>query len=111
MGLEHIVPLVDMLIQTEKLEEGVDVVRRGQRWLQGRMEERHWDVLDDDREYAPVDEGEGEGEGEGNELEVTLRLRLALLRLSLGQDEVAFVCPHLHHHHLNPRLSHIPVWR
>jgi general transcription factor 3C polypeptide 3 (transcription factor C subunit 4) len=92
MGLEHIVPLVDMLIQTEKLEEGVDVVRRGQRWLQGRMEEKHWDVLDDDREYASLDDGEGGDEGnEGNELEVPLRLRLALLRLRLGQDDEAFV--------------------
>ena len=92
MGIEHIVPLVDMLIQIEKLEEGVDVVRRGQRWLQGRMEERHWDVLEDDREYAVIGDEDGGGGDEGNELEITLRLRLALLRLRLGQDEVAFVC-------------------
>lgn len=94
MGLEHIVPLADMLMQTEKLEDAVDVVRRGQRWLQGRTDERHWDALEDDREYAPNAgpgvEG-GEEESEGNELETPLRLRLALLRLRLGHDDEAFV--------------------
>lgn len=99
MGLEHIVPLVDMLMQTEKLEDAVDVVRRGQRWLQGRTGEKHWDALEDDREYAPTagagagdeEEGGGGGEVEGNELETPLRLRLALLRLRLGHDDEAYV--------------------
>ena len=87
MELEHVVSLVDILNITEKLEEAVEVVRRGQRWLQGRAEQRYWDTFEDDREYA-VDGEEG-----GNELDIGLRHRLALLRLRLGNDEEAFVSP------------------
>ena len=85
MSLEHVVSLVDILNITEKLEEAVEVVRRGQRWLQGRAEQRYWDTFEDDREYA-VDGEEG-----GNELDINLRHRLAVLRLRLGNDDEAFV--------------------
>ena len=84
MSLEHVIALVDILTTVEKLEEAVEVVRKGQRWLQGRVEQKYWDTFEDDREYAP------EGE-EGHELDIGLRHRLALLRLRLGNDEEAFV--------------------
>jgi general transcription factor 3C polypeptide 3 (transcription factor C subunit 4) len=87
MTLEHVMSLVDVLSLTEKLEEAVEVVRKGQRWLQGRGDQRYWDTFDDDREYAP------DGAGEGHELAIGLRHRLALLRLRLGNDEEAFVSP------------------
>jgi general transcription factor 3C polypeptide 3 (transcription factor C subunit 4) len=89
MQLEHIMSLVDVLSMTEKLEEALEVIRKGQRWLQGRVEQGYWDTFEDDREYAP--DGEGEEGKEGNELDIGLRLRLALLRLRLGNDEEAFV--------------------
>ena len=85
MEYEHVVSLVDILNITEKLEEAVEIVRRGQRWLQGRGAQKYWDTFEDDREYA-VDAEEG-----GNELDIGLRHRLALLRLRLGNDEEAFV--------------------
>jgi general transcription factor 3C polypeptide 3 (transcription factor C subunit 4) len=87
MSLEHVLALVDMLLNIEKLEEGVEVIRRGQRWLQGRGDQKYWDTFDDDREYAP-DSSEAE---EAFELDVNLRHRLALLRLRLGHDDDAFV--------------------
>lgn len=86
MELQHILCLVDMLSSIEKLEEGVDVVRRGMRWLQGRTEQKYWDTFDDDREYSTDPKIE-----EAYELDVTLRHRLALLRLRLGNDADAFV--------------------
>lgn len=85
MEYEHVVSLADILNITEKLEEAVEIVRRGQRWLQGRGDQKYWDTFEDDREYA-VDAEEG-----GNELDIGLRHRLALLRLRLGNDEEAFV--------------------
>jgi general transcription factor 3C polypeptide 3 (transcription factor C subunit 4) len=84
MALEHVMALVDILTLTEKLEEAVEIVRKGQRWLQGRVEQKYWDTFEDDREYAL------EGE-EGHDLDIGLRHRLALLRLRLGNDEEAFV--------------------
>jgi len=86
MELQHILCLVDMLLQIEKLEEGVDVVRRGMRWLQGRGEQKYWDIFDDDREYTTDPKAE-----EAFDLDIALRHRLALLRLRLGNDSDAFV--------------------
>ena len=98
MQLEHIVSLADDLLLLDELEECLGVIRRGQRWLQGRRDEIHWDSLDDDREYDPAgtrrgEEGE-EAESEGFRLETHLRHRLALVRLRLGDDEEAMVRVH-----------------
>jgi general transcription factor 3C polypeptide 3 (transcription factor C subunit 4) len=92
MTLENVINLADLLLQLDELEEAVVVIRRGQRWLQGRNNERQWDVQEDDREFDPeglVREGEGGEEEEGvaiHPLDVNLRQRLALVRLRLGHD-------------------------
>jgi general transcription factor 3C polypeptide 3 (transcription factor C subunit 4) len=96
MHLGNIVALTDLLLQLDKLEEGLVVVKRGQRWLQGRRDQRSWDSIDDDREYDPqgsAREAEGEDmEGfEGFALDTALRHRLALIRLRLGDDDEAMV--------------------
>jgi general transcription factor 3C polypeptide 3 (transcription factor C subunit 4) len=114
MALEHIITLTDDLTALEQLEEAVLVVRRGQRWLQGRKREKRWDAVDDDREYDPPDfiredpeDAEGAAEKEGgaggkqadkdapdvgqHPLEIPLRHRLAVLRLRLGDDNEAMV--------------------
>ena len=97
LRLEHIVLLVDLLLQFDKLEEAVVVIRRGQRWLQGRIMQTSWDSIDDDREYDPpgvsrYKEGQPEEEFEGFALDPNLRHRLALTRLRLGDDNEATVC-------------------
>lgn len=111
MTLEHIITLIDDLTALEQFEEAVQVLRRGQRWLQGRKREKKWDGMDDDREYDPpdlirdepedVDANADKEAGEQVEkvpgetgqfpLEVPLRHRLAVLRLRLGDDEEAMV--------------------
>lgn len=114
MALEHIITLADDLTALEQLEEAVLIVRRGQRWLQGRKREKKWDSVDDDREYDPPDfiredpedaEAGADKEGGGSSkqaekvapdvgqhpLEIPLRHRLAVLRLRLGDDDEAMV--------------------
>lgn len=98
MNLQHIIQLVDDLIALEQLEEAVMIIRRGQRWLQGRKAEVKWDTFDDDREYYPLgyvqgeaEEQEGEAEHEGFPLETPFRHRLAKLRLRMGDDDEAMV--------------------
>lgn len=98
MNLQHIILLVDDLIAMEQLEEAVMIIRRGQRWLQGRKSEVKWDTFDDDREYYPpgyvqgeTGDQEGDAEREGYPLETPFRHRLAKLRLRMGDDDEAMV--------------------
>jgi general transcription factor 3C polypeptide 3 (transcription factor C subunit 4) len=84
-----------MLLASDDLEEALVVIRRGQRWLQGRREQRSWDANEDDREYDPegLDRGEQTEQAESYPLEIPLRHRLALVRLRLGDDDEALVSP------------------
>ncbi len=96
LRLEHVTILTDLLLQQDKLEEALVVIKRGQRWVQGRKEQKSWDNMDDDREYDPPgtarDGGGEDTEGsEGFALDTNLRERLALARLRLGDDEEAMV--------------------
>lgn len=98
LRLEHVIALADMLLQSDKLEEALTIVKRGQRWVQGRKEQKEWDRYDDDREYDPpgvVRDGneKEDDESEGFKLDVNLRHRLALIRLRLGDDDEAMVRP------------------
>lgn len=97
MHLEHVVQLADLTLQTDNLEDAVVVIRKGQRWLQGRTEQNQWDAFKDDREYDPpgtvrggITQEEGD-ELERHDLETNLRHRLALARLRLGDDDEALV--------------------
>lgn len=95
MTIEHIVIYVDYLLKSGDPETAVGVIHRGQRWLQGRKNEKGWDAMDDDSEYKPPkdedEEDDPEGSGGGYELDNQLRHRLAVARLRLGQDEMALV--------------------
>lgn len=94
MTMDHINATVDLLLGADDLEGAVQVIRQGQRWLQSRTLETHWNQFDDDREYDPpghVREEEDMEDFEGFPLDVTLRHRLALARLRLGQDSEALV--------------------
>ncbi|WVN89418.1 uncharacterized protein L203_104641 [Cryptococcus depauperatus CBS 7841] len=89
MKMEHIVTLLDDLIAIKDYENALSVVRRGQRWLQGRIEQNQWDTFEDDTEYdAPGTLRDGE-ESEGFPMNPNMRLRLALIRINLNDMEEA----------------------
>lgn len=88
--------LADFMLLTYDFEGVISVVKRGQRWFQGRGRETQWDLISDDREYDPKDtkrlaDTYQLGEGEGYELDLNLRHRLAVARLKLAHDEDAMV--------------------
>ncbi|EAU87481.2 RNA polymerase III transcription factor [Coprinopsis cinerea okayama7 len=43
--------LADLYNALGAYEKAVDVIRKGVRWLQGREDQRYWDLCEDDREY------------------------------------------------------------
>lgn len=90
MRLDGIVVYVDYLLRMGESEAAVNAIHRGQRWLQGRKDEKDWDARGDDREYAAAADWEGNDDDElGHELDFHLRYRLAVARLRLGQDHLA----------------------
>ncbi|WOO80159.1 Transcription factor tau subunit sfc4 [Vanrija pseudolonga] len=94
MQLEHIVVYVDYLLLSGDVESAVSTIHRGQRWIQGRKNQKGWDAIDDDSEYEPpkeADDEDAEGSKGGYDLDTQLRYRLALARLRLGQDTEAMV--------------------
>lgn len=98
MTLENVINLSDLLIKLDELEEVVVVIRRGQRWLQGRRDQKQYDLMEDDREYdgplvTRVEKGKEkeDEERERHPLDISLRHRLALVRLKLGMDDEAKV--------------------
>lgn len=91
MTYENIITLIDDLLALEEYEDALVVVKQGQRWLQGRAEQKGWDTMDDDREYDPPDTIREEVESEGFEMDVGMRHRLALSRIKLDDIHEANV--------------------
>ncbi|WVQ83249.1 hypothetical protein IAT38_005388 [Cryptococcus sp. DSM 104549] len=93
MTSDNILLLVDDYLAEQAYERAVEVLRKGQRWLQGRGAQTYWDAYEDDREYDPpgterVGE-EGTFANEGTGMDTAMRLRLALARIHLGDEEDA----------------------
>jgi general transcription factor 3C polypeptide 3 (transcription factor C subunit 4) len=72
----------------------IETIRRGTRWLQGRAEQKYWDLCEDDREYDPEDwpprpiPAEGTTMQAGNHpLDANSRHRLAVARIKMGDVE------------------------
>ncbi|PFH45985.1 hypothetical protein AMATHDRAFT_8403 [Amanita thiersii Skay4041] len=96
--LLEILVLADLYNTQGEHEKAIDTIRKGCRWLQGRAEQRYWDLLDDDREFdgadVPTDSrriGEErravEMEPGKNELDINARHRLAVARIKMGDTE------------------------
>ncbi|EPQ55553.1 TPR-like protein [Gloeophyllum trabeum ATCC 11539] len=76
-------------------EKAVQVIKRGCRWLQGRLQQRYWDMCEDDREYDvdPVTMPhydfvrDGEPRPGMYPLDVNARHRLAVARIKMGDLE------------------------
>jgi general transcription factor 3C polypeptide 3 (transcription factor C subunit 4) len=88
--IDHIVNLADLMLHVHDYEGVITVVKRGQRWLQGRAVDNQWDTVPDDREFDPEgiardDESASLAHG-GFAMDVGLRHRLAIARLRLAHD-------------------------
>jgi len=77
----------------------VQTIRRGTRWLQGRADQKYWDLYEDDREYDqegwPPRPSTSEGavvHSGGYELDSNARHRLAVARIKMGDVEEGKVC-------------------
>ncbi|ODO08005.1 hypothetical protein I350_03588 [Cryptococcus amylolentus CBS 6273] len=89
MTMDFITALIDDLISIEEFEDSLEVVRSGQRWLQGRGSQKHWNALEDDREFDPPGTLRNDEESSGYEMDVAMRHRLALVRIKLADEEEA----------------------
>ncbi|KAF8153752.1 hypothetical protein B0H34DRAFT_65394 [Crassisporium funariophilum] len=88
--------LADLYNVLGEHERAVETIRRGTRWLQGRGEQKYWDLCEDDREYDmegwPPRSGTGEGgsvQAGNHELDSNARHRLAVARIKMGDIEEA----------------------
>lgn len=86
--------LADLYNALGQYERAIETIRRGTRWLQGRADQKYWDLCEDDREYdrddwpARSSFGEGDSVLNGNfELDPNARHRLAVARIKMGDLE------------------------
>jgi len=100
-GLLNILVLADLYNTLGEYEKGIKVIKMGSRWLQGRMDQRYWDLFDDDREYdvetvdrsgrnsdkEPLTRPSGNIESGRFPLDVNARHRLAVARIKMGDIE------------------------
>jgi hypothetical protein len=94
-GTMEILVLADLYNTLGDYGSAILTIRRGCRWLQGRAEQKYWDMCDDDREYDLIrDETEREGEVQPGvfPLDVNTRHRLAIARIKMGEIEEGKVC-------------------
>lgn len=49
----NLLVLADLYNTLGEYDNAVRVIKSGIRWLQGRGDQRYWDLLEDDREYDP----------------------------------------------------------
>ncbi|THV03835.1 TPR-like protein [Dendrothele bispora CBS 962.96] len=100
-NLLNILVLADLYNTLGEYEKGIQVIKRGCRWLQGRMDQKYWDLFDDDREYD-TESVDRSGRGSDKEpttrpsgnidsgrftLDVNARHRLAVARIKMGDVE------------------------
>ncbi|KAJ7892735.1 TPR-like protein [Mycena olivaceomarginata] len=91
-GLLEILVLADLHNTNGDHGRAVNVIRQGCRWLQGRGEQRYWDICDDDREYdlpsfqRTVESGP---QAAMFPLDVNARHRLTVARIKMGENEEA----------------------
>ncbi|KAL0577198.1 transcription factor TFIIIC subunit tfc4 [Marasmius crinis-equi] len=93
-GLLNILVLADLYNTLEEYDKAATAIRVGCRWLQGRAEQKYWEMIEDDREYdvegMPSRQAQGAEEGrEGGRypLDVNARHRLAIARIKMSETE------------------------
>lgn len=87
----HIIVLADFYNSVHNPEKAIHTVRRGTRWLQGRMDQRFWDNEGDDREFDTPgyirQDNSDILDKVSYPLDINLRHRLAIARFMLGDHE------------------------
>lgn len=90
-GMMHILVLADLHNSLGQYDKAIESIRKGCRWLQGRTQQKFWDVCEDDREYYVGTESVRGGDGELQPgmypLDVNARHRLAVARIKMGDIE------------------------
>lgn len=87
-GLMEVLVLADLYNTLGDHELAVQTIRRGCRWLQGRAEQKYWDMCGDDREFDLSPAGREGGARPGMfPLDVNARHRLAIARIKMGELE------------------------
>lgn len=93
-GLMEVLVLADLYNTIGEHERAIDTIRKGSRWLQGRGEQKYWDMCNDDREFDLPDVeipsragGDGAIEPGRYPLDVNARHRLAVARIKTGEVE------------------------
>lgn len=93
--------LADLYNTLGEHESAIEAIRKGTRWLQGRAEQKYWDLCEDDREYDLPEWTARTGNGGEDATEVTsgrypldinARHRLAVARIKVGEIEEGKVC-------------------
>ncbi|EKM76639.1 hypothetical protein AGABI1DRAFT_122552 [Agaricus bisporus var. burnettii JB137-S8] len=93
-GSLELLLLADLYNTLGEHENAVEVIRRGTRWLQGRADQKYWDLCADDREYDLPEWSARAGSGGEDATEVTsgrfpldinARHRLAVARIKMGE--------------------------
>ena len=86
--------LADLYNVQGQHEQAIETIRKGTRWLQGRADQKYWDLCEDDREYDRDDWPARSSFGEagsvlaGNfDLDPNARHRLAIARIKVGDVE------------------------
>ncbi|KAF9450761.1 TPR-like protein, partial [Macrolepiota fuliginosa MF-IS2] len=88
--------LADLYNTLGEHESAIEAIRKGTRWLQGRVEQKYWDLCEDDREYdlpewpmRASNGGEDATEVTSGRfpLDINARHRLAVSRIKLGEIE------------------------
>jgi general transcription factor 3C polypeptide 3 (transcription factor C subunit 4) len=97
-GLMEVLVLADLYNTIGEYDRAIASIRSGCRWLQGRGEQKYWDLCEDDREYDMTLDGrdtlgrEGEVQPGMFPLDVNARHRLAVARLKMGEIDEGKVC-------------------
>lgn len=100
-GSLELLLLADLYNTLGEHENAVEVIRKGTRWLQGRADQKYWDLCGDDREYdlpkwnaRAANGGEDATEVTSGRfpLDINARHRLAVARIKLGEMDEGKVC-------------------
>jgi len=101
-GSMDLLLLADLYNVLGEHARAVDTIRRGTRWLQGRLAQKYWDMCEDDREYDQPGWPPRPTTAEANamlagnyELDANARHRLAVARIKMGDLEEGKVRIHL----------------
>ena len=83
--------LADLYNVQGQYESAIRTIKKGTRWLQGRLDQNYWDLCEDDREYDrddwPARPNFGSVRAGNFVLDPNARHRLAVAKIKIGDVE------------------------